>query len=169
MATPSDGSHRMDEPKECSSNVALQYLVIANVSKKNNVKFLINAAAAYNFQVILVGCKKMDDLHVAPDLAFIYMDLLQDAVQFLKERSIPLVGIEIMEGARSVLENPFTQSIAFMPGNEGTGMSSAQKSVCDSFVYIPQYGSGTASLNVYVATTLIMHRYCLWKSASPTS
>ena len=82
-----------------------------------------------------------------------------------KERSIPLVGIEIVESAQSVLDDPFTDAIAFMPGNEGTGMSIYQKEVSDSFIYIPQYGSGTASLNVYVATTLILHRYNLWAAA----
>ena len=36
-------------------------------------------------------------------------------------------------------------------------MSEHQKSYCDSFVYIPQYGIGTASLNVNVATCLVLH------------
>lgn len=147
---------------ECPSN---RYLVIANVSKKNNVKFLINAAAAYRFQIILVGCLNMSDLHVDPELKFVHMETLGNAVEFLRERSIPLVGIEIVESAQSVLDDPFTDAIAFMPGNEGTGMSIYQKEVSDSFIYIPQYGSGTASLNVYVATTLILHRYNLWAAA----
>ena len=56
---------------ECPSN---RYLVIANVSKKNNVKFLINAAAAYRFQIILVGCLNMSDLHVDPELKFVHME-----------------------------------------------------------------------------------------------
>lgn len=143
-----------------------RYLVICNVSKKNNVKFLINAATAYRFQVILVGWKSIEDLHVDPDLRFVHMNTLDEVVLFLSERSIPLVGIEIVDGAQSVVDTPFTHSIAFMPGNEGTGMSKHQKKLSNSFVYIPQYGSGTASLNVYVATTLIMHRYNLWDTAS---
>ena len=36
-------------------------------------------------------------------------------------------------------------------------MSEHQKMVCDRFVYIPQYGVGTASLNVNVATCLVLH------------
>jgi tRNA G18 (ribose-2'-O)-methylase SpoU len=36
-------------------------------------------------------------------------------------------------------------------------MSDHQKSYCDSFVYIPQYGVGTASFNVNVATCLVLH------------
>jgi tRNA G18 (ribose-2'-O)-methylase SpoU len=49
-------------------------------------------------------------------------------------------------------------------------MSEKQKSVCDGFVYIPQYGAGTASLNVNVATGIILHRYASWAAAhSPES
>ena len=35
-------------------------------------------------------------------------------------------------------------------------------SICDAFVYIPQYGSGTASLNVTVAGSIILHHFGLW-------
>jgi tRNA G18 (ribose-2'-O)-methylase SpoU len=38
-------------------------------------------------------------------------------------------------------------------------MSVKQKSVCDAFVYIPQYGQGTASLNVNVATGIVLNWY----------
>jgi tRNA G18 (ribose-2'-O)-methylase SpoU len=38
-------------------------------------------------------------------------------------------------------------------------MSDAQKGICDEFVYIPQYGNGTASLNVNVATALVLHNF----------
>ena len=38
-------------------------------------------------------------------------------------------------------------------------MSDAQKGICDHFVYIPQYGNGTASLNVNVATALVLHNF----------
>ena len=38
-------------------------------------------------------------------------------------------------------------------------MSPAQKDICDKFVYIPQYGNGTASLNVNVATALVLHHF----------
>lgn len=41
-------------------------------------------------------------------------------------------------------------------------MSDKQKSICDGFIYIPQYGTGTASLNVNVATGIILHQYSNW-------
>lgn len=42
------------------------------------------------------------------------------------------------------------------------GLSSKQKEFCDGFVYIPQYGNGTASLNVAVACSIVLHHFALW-------
>lgn len=47
---------------------------------------------------------------------------------------------------------------------QGSGMSAQQKACCDSFVYISQHGSGTASLNVTVAASIILHRFAAWKA-----
>lgn len=41
-------------------------------------------------------------------------------------------------------------------------MSQRQIRNCDGFVYIAQFGKGTASLNVAVAGSIVMHRYALW-------
>jgi tRNA G18 (ribose-2'-O)-methylase SpoU len=49
-----------------------------------------------------------------------------------------------------------------MLGNEGQGMNAKQMSLCDKFVYIPQHGPGTASLNVAVAASIVLHHYALW-------
>ncbi|CAN0310824.1 unnamed protein product [Ectocarpus sp. 13 AM-2016] len=59
-----------------------------------------------------------------------------------------------------------------MPGNEastGSGMSEQQKACCDSFVYISQHGGGTASLNVTVAASIVLHRYAGWRSDMGTT
>lgn len=47
--------------------------------------------------------------------------------------------------------------------HQGSGMSERQRAYCDSFVYISQYGGGTASLNVTVATSIILHRFSAWR------
>ena len=41
-------------------------------------------------------------------------------------------------------------------------MTEQQKAICDGFVYIRQYGPGTASLNVSVAASIVMHHFALW-------
>lgn len=45
---------------------------------------------------------------------------------------------------------------------QGQGLSGKQIALCDSFVYIPQYGDGTASLNVTVATSIVLQHFAVW-------
>ena len=47
-------------------------------------------------------------------------------------------------------------------GVQGDGLSPQQEAICDGFVYIPQYGPGTASLNVTVAASIVLHSFALW-------
>lgn len=41
-------------------------------------------------------------------------------------------------------------------------MNEKQLALCDSFCYIPQYGPGTASLNVAVAASIVLHSFAVW-------
>lgn len=41
-------------------------------------------------------------------------------------------------------------------------MTPRQMALCDSFVYIPQHGVGTASLNVAVAASIVLHAFAVW-------
>lgn len=60
-----------------------------------------------------------------------------------------------MNISKSINSNPFKDSTAFIFGNEGGGLSDRQKSICDGFVYIPQYASsGMASINVACASAI---------------
>lgn len=42
---------------------------------------------------------------------------------------------------------------------QGSGLSAKEYEICDFFVYIPQYGCGTASLNVTVAASIVLHHF----------
>lgn len=75
---------------------------------------------------------------------------------------VSVVGIEIDDGAAAVHTHPFTGNTAFMIGNEGQGLNEKQMKLCDEFVYIPQHGVGTASLNVAVATSIVLHHFAIW-------
>ena len=46
-------------------------------------------------------------------------------------------------------------------------MNASQMAICDDFVYIPQYGGGTASLNVTVAASIILQSFALWAKLPP--
>ena len=142
------------------------YLIISGISKANNVEALCFAAASHRLLPVIVGLPAMPDSHLTalePPFAFLRFGTLGEVVEFLSQRGVPLVGIEIIDK----VSVPFLdwklpadgRGVALMPGNEGTGLSKQQKEACESFVYIPQLGAGTASLNVHVATSLILHRH----------
>lgn len=146
-----------------------RYLVISNIAKKPNVVQLIHSAAAFGFEAILVGSVKIRDtmqssLHLPPAVTVRWFPSLKETKEFLLQRGCLLVGIEILAEASPCTEFEFPSRVAIMPGNEGDGMSAKQMQLCDAFVYIPQYGTATASLNVHVATTLIMHHCRLFQS-----
>ncbi len=142
-------------------------LVVHNVAKKNNVIALINASKACGFTPLIVGAPHLVENNLLSQetmFGCVFCSGLVEALAWLRERRLPLVGVEIMSDAKSLLDEPFAGlmdggGVAFMPGNEGTGLSEVQKGACTGFVYIPQYGSGTASLNVCVASTIVMHHF----------
>jgi len=51
---------------------------------------------------------------------------------------------------------------------QGDGMTENQMEICDGFVYIPQHGNGTASLNVTVAGSIVLHHFGVWANYTET-
>jgi tRNA G18 (ribose-2'-O)-methylase SpoU len=138
-----------------------RYLVIANIGKSNNVKQLINTAKSFHFIPVIVGMPNiLESLNLDfNQIPYKYFKNIVDTKEYLVTVNAPLIGIEIDDASVSVNEFIFPVQVAFMPGNEGTGLSTKQRNVCNHFVYIPQFGKGTASLNVNTATSIVLHEF----------
>lgn len=152
------------------------FLVLSNISKSANIRSLLLTAAAFGCSgVLVVGQPLFDMSATGPDLPKQIKDYIKDGrmfitrfdkwtecMNFLKQHDIQLVGIEIHKDAQNieafVAQEP-TSDVAFLPGNEGQGLNQKQMDSCDAFCIISQYGGGTASLNVNVATSIILHRF----------
>ncbi|KAI4304115.1 hypothetical protein MLD38_039670 [Melastoma candidum] len=145
---------------------AESYVVVHNVAKRHNVGTLARSATAFGVkEVIVVGRRDFNSFgsHGSTShLSFRHFSSLPLARSFLKEKGCDICGVEIREGAVDVCRQPFQRSTAFLVGNEGTGLSEKECEICDFFVYIPQYGSGTASLNVTVAASIVLHHFAVW-------
>ena len=192
--------HRCKKPKP--------YLIVTNISKRQNVRNLIQIGASFGVTTIfVVGQKSFNfDVNDSHDDAnksssdmptaivdgvrrgkmnIVRFDKLEECVAHIKslpccetedngnnssllqksnshKPTIQIMGVEIDPSSVNLEQEPFTNSTAFMMGNEGQGMTSKQMSVCDGFVRISQYGGGTASLNVSVAAGLVLHRFFHW-------
>jgi len=81
---------------------------------------------------------------------------------WVRSSSVKLVGIEIGARAKNVSTRPFSDKTIFVLGNEGAGMTQQTMDDCDELVYIPQYGRGTASLNVATAAAIVLHHFAEW-------
>ncbi|CAM9499816.1 unnamed protein product [Ectocarpus sp. 4 AP-2014] len=161
---------KMNMPVSAASSVPpVLFLVIANISKRCNIRSLIAAAVAFRAEILIVGQPKFSvETHaprgLPPGITFTRFSDLPSCRDYVHSRGGTLIGVEIGGGARNIDEEPFLGTCAFMPGNEGSGMSEQQKACCDSFVYISQHGGGTASLNVTVAASIVLHRYAGWSN-----
>ncbi|XP_051152888.1 uncharacterized protein LOC127266617 [Andrographis paniculata] len=142
------------------------FVVVHNIAKRHNVGTLARSATAFGVaELILVGRRDFNAFgsHGSTShLRFRHFHSLSLARSFLKERDCDICGVEITDDAVAVNKHPFTKSTAFLLGNEGTGLSAKECEICDFFVYIPQYGGGTASLNVTVAASIVLHHYAVW-------
>lgn len=153
----------MSAPPHC-------FLVIHNVAKTANIGTLARCATAFGVQELLVvGSSKFNTFgaHGAADYvrvrSFTTLASMREYVTGLGGR---VLGVEIVPEALDVTRHPFHGPTAFVLGNEGSGLSPQHMAVCDGFVYIPQFGPGTASLNVAVAAGIVLHHFATWAQYS---
>ncbi|KAJ4804871.1 tRNA (Guanosine(18)-2'-O)-methyltransferase [Rhynchospora pubera] len=145
-------------------------VIVHNVAKRHNVGTLARSATAFGAaEMVLVGRRDYNCFGshgAACHLRFRHFPSLAQAREYLKEqRGADFCGVEIREDAHPLIpqqSTPFRRSTAFLLGNEGTGLSPRECESCDFFVYIPQYGPGTASLNVTVAASIVLHHFAAW-------
>ncbi|KAL9410433.1 hypothetical protein AB3S75_044236 [Citrus x aurantiifolia] len=146
------------------------YVVVHNIAKRHNVGTLARSATAFGVsEMILVGRRDFNAFgsHGSTShVNFRHFHSLSDARVFLKSKDCDICGVEITDNAVDVTQHPFKKSTAFLLGNEGIGLSAKECEICDFFVYIPQYGGGTASLNVTVAASIVLHHFGVWAGFS---
>eukprot|EP00038_Savillea_parva_P011837 m.200454 g.200454 ORF g.200454 m.200454 type:complete len:229 (-) comp21054_c0_seq1:183-869(-) len=168
QAAPGDDTdHAAADAAGPSSLDPPSYLLLHSLSKKHNGTAVIRTAVALGVQtVVMAGSDKFTTFGCHGSDA--YMDFkhfpkLETAVQWLKaERGCEVVGVEICDRAVPLASAPFKGPTAFLVGNEGHGLTEEEMAVCDWFVYIPQHGVGTASLNVAVATSIVLYAFAQW-------
>lgn len=144
-------------------------LLIYNVSKKQNIGTITRTAVAFACsQVIVVGGDRkfqtFGNQNTLNYMAFRHFSTLNEFLDsdIIQKEGFKLVGVEIGENALDVNTHPFFEKSIIVMGNEGQGIAPALLAKCDRLVYIPQYGHGTASLNVASAAAIVMQHFATW-------
>jgi tRNA G18 (ribose-2'-O)-methylase SpoU len=150
----------------CTSGRPECYVLVATQTKKLNIGMTVRSAVAFGAAELLVAGSRAvrthGDMGTLRHTRVREFDKLRHAVAWLRGRGVTVCGIEITPDAVPVERHPFRGPTAFLAGAEGDGLRPAHKALCDHFVYIPQYGTGTASLNVTVATSIVLHHFATW-------
>lgn len=158
--------HGAHVPNPLTEGKPRMYICSFAVSKKTNVGNLVRSAVAFGaHELIVIGKTKIGYFggQGTRDHLFVrHFSKLQEAKAWFVEEGITVCGVEIGGASEDVTTHPFRGHTAFFLGNEGTGMADSVKSICDHFVYIKHFGTGTASLNVTVAGSIVLHHFATW-------
>lgn len=147
-------------------------VIIYNVAKKQNIGTIIRSAVAFGAsQIGVIGARKVGTFGNQNTTRYIPVVVYEDlkaCVESLREENFNIYGVEILAESKDVATFDFKGNSAFFMGNEGSGLSQNVIDVCDGFVYIPQYGHGTASLNVSTACAMILNHFARWANYTET-
>ena len=154
------------------------YILVHNLQKPNNIGMMVRSCSAFNVQKVFLISKdpetkkkskifkkfglKFGDQGTSSKMDYHFFYSIKEAKEYFNENNITICGIEIGEGSQNVNTAPWKGDTVLVPGNEGHGMMDSLKAICDQLVYIPQYTSKTASLNVTVATSIVLQRFASW-------
>jgi len=173
------------------------YVIVSNLQSGGNIGNIVRSASIFGCEeCIVVGQKRYrmtGDHGSRLDLPQRHMWSHADAKDYLDNKGVRVYGIEIMENAAPVMQYdretgvvqfPFERECeggwsgaAFLFGNEGRGLSTKQREICDEFLFIPQNrggsgdgfagrSSGSASMNVACAAAVVLQAYCMWAGYS---
>lgn len=137
-------------------------VILHNIEKNTNLGQLIRTCNALGVeQVCVVGRKKYasygnKNTHSTTPMAHFFT--LASACEFYRGKGYHITAVEITPTAQSINSVNFRQNTVFVMGNEGVGLPAVALALCDSCVYIPQFGEG-ASINVNVACGVVLNTF----------
>ena len=146
-----------------STLVGNKVLVLDNVQDPGNVGTIIRSAVAFNFDTILLSNDTVDlynpkVIRASQGMLFhinIVVDDIYNYLNKLKENDYYIVGTDVNKGTE-IKEVAKYEKLCIIMGNEGQGMSSKIKNICNDFIYIDM-NNDCESLNVGVAASIIMY------------
>jgi len=142
-------------------------ILLVNIDYDNNAGNIIRSANAFAArEIILYGRRKFDrraSLGVEFYMQFRQLKFVEDIDEILADYD-QIIGLDNLPGAKSLPEFNWNRDIRTLicVGQEGSGLPEEIIKKCDFLLEIPQFGS-VRSLNVSVASGIVMYDYCFKK------
>jgi tRNA G18 (ribose-2'-O)-methylase SpoU len=144
------------------------YVVLDNVRSTLNVGSVFRTADAFKCkQIVLTGVTPTPNkimnktaLGASETVEWIHEREIATALENLKSKGVALFAVEQVENSSSLLnwQKPVNKEVAFIFGNEVTGVSDEAIALCDGCIEIPQYGT-KHSLNIAVSAGVILWNF----------
>lgn len=113
------------------------YMLVHNIQKANNIGMMVRSCSAFNVQKIFLISKdpeqkkkskifksfgfRFGDQGTSSKMDYHIFYSIKEAKTYFNENNITICGIEIGEGAESILSDPWKGDTVLVPGNEGHG------------------------------------------------
>ena len=142
-----------------------RFVLLDNIQDPGNLGTIIRSAKAFNVDTLVLSRDTVDMynpkvIRATQGIMFhlnIVVADLEQAINELKKRNIRVFGTDVENGMLpSSIPSSNKEKFALVMGNEGNGVKSNIKNMCDDNLYI-KMNDEVESLNVAVATSIILY------------
>ncbi len=138
-------------------------LMLDQVQYEQNLGAVLRSAACSGVDVVVIPTRRGASLSAnaqrvamgAAEQVPVVRESMMSAMAVLRRRGIRVIAAEA-EGSKAYYEVDLCGALALVMGGEDHGVGAKVKERCDELVGIPLYGDVVTSLNVSVATGIIL-------------
>lgn len=147
------------EKKE--EKIGNRILLLDDIQDPGNLGTIIRSAVAFGFDTVVlskdtVSLYNPKVIRSTKGMLFHTNILVRELDSFMKQLDgYTIYGTDVVEGC-NIKEESIPEKVALVIGNEGRGISTPVKKLCDKFVYIGM-NKDCESLNASVAASILMY------------
>jgi tRNA G18 (ribose-2'-O)-methylase SpoU len=136
-------------------------IAIENVERDFNMGSIVRSANAFGVRhVHVIGRRQWNKRGAMMTDKYLHVHYHDSIVAFRKSvKGKPIIAVDNIDGAEPVNTAELPQSMVYVFGSEGPGLSNELIAASDAVVAIRQNGS-TRSLNVGAAAAIAMYEWC---------
>ena len=157
-------THYLGVVKKNNNNfIGKRIIALDGVQDPGNLGTIIRSSVAFNFDTILLSKDCVDTYNSkvlrATQGMILKVNIIRcDLCEVLsKLDNYKIYGTSVVNG-KNIKDVKEKNNIVVVMGNEGTGVTNEVQELCNDFIYIPM-NKNCESLNVAVASSIIMHKY----------
>lgn len=141
------------------------YVVLDNIRSAYNVGSIFRTSdGAGDCEILVCGISPTPEhnkvaktsLGSTESVAWKYFKTTQEALEYLKEKKVPIYSIEITPSAKEYTNVKYPQEVAVVLGHETEGVNRRVLELSDEQIFVPMHGK-KESLNVATVAGIVIY------------